>query len=241
MLFGLILLLSACGSPDVSTPAPTPEAINVTYPPALQAWADQLANCAADKPQIALYFIQSETLDTTIRANDIMLKLGQSTPDNSDSFLSQVGWEQVVVVVNTDNQLSQLSTDEVKIIFSGQLAKWGNGSGQPIQVWVSPEGESTRKIFNHVVMLDHSLTTEAMLAPDPAAMLEAISKNIDAIGYLPESLLATVRPSDSSKVKIVQLESSLETELHQPVIAVTQTEPSGLLRSLLVCLQDVTP
>jgi hypothetical protein len=241
LLFGLILLLSACGSPAVSTPAPTPEAINVIYPPVLQAWADKLANCASNNPQIALYFVQSNALGTNNFPNDIVLKLGQDPLENPVAYLSQVGWEQVVVVVNKDNPLSQLSKDELRLVYSGQVSKWENGSDQPIQVWVLPVGESTRTIFDHAVMLNQSLTTEAMLAPDPAAMVEAISKNINAISYLPGSLLTTEGSSYASNVKIVQLEPALETELHQPVIAITQNEPKGLLRNLLVCLQSKTP
>jgi hypothetical protein len=241
MLFGLVLLLSACRNPDVSTPAPTPEAINVTYPSALQAWADKSSNCASNDPQIALYFTQSDTLDTTIHANDIVLELGQTTLDSADSYLSQVGWEQVIVVVNKDNPLSQLSKDELKSIYSGQILNWENGSGQPIQVWVLPEGESTRTIFDDAIIFNQSLTTEAMLAPDPAAMIEAISKNINAIGYLPGSFLTTDDSPDTSNVKIVQLETSLVSELQQPVIAITPNEPTGVLRNLLVCLQGKTP
>lgn len=240
-LFGLLLLLTACGTPDISTPAPTPEAIKVMYPPALQPWANNLANCASDNPQIALYFMQSTALPANILANEIVLEFGQATQDIPASNLFQVGWEQVVVVVNTDNQLSQLSNDELKLIFSGQISKWENGSGQPIQVWVLPEGELTRTIFDKTLMLTQSLTSEAMLAPDPDAMLEAISQDVEAIGYLPGSFLNSGDSTFANKVKILQLEPSLEAELHQPVVAITNSDPEGLLRNLLVCLQGVTP
>jgi phosphate transport system substrate-binding protein len=240
-LIGLVLLVSACGSPDVSTPAPTPIAINVIYPNALQPWADKLAICASDDRQVALYFSQSNAMNTNIHANEIMLELGQTSLDNVDSYLSQVGSEQIAVVVNTDNQLSQLSDDEIKAIFSGQLSKWVIGSNQLIQVWVLPMGDPARMIFDQAVMLNQSLTSDAMLAPDPDALLEAISTQVDSIGYLPGSFLNTMDATTAGKVKIVQLESSLEADLHQPVIAITKSEPKDLLRNLLVCLQTTTP
>jgi len=241
LLFGLVLLLSSCGTPNVSTPAPTPLAIKLFYPAALEAWADKLANCASNNPQVALYFMQSSTLDTNLLTDDIELELVQSTQDIQNSNLFQVGWEQVVVVVNTDNQLPQLSSDVLKSIFSGRASKWENGSNQPIQVWVMPEGEPTRTIFDNIIMSAQSLSSEAMLAPDPGAMLEAISENVDAIGYLPQSFLSTSDSPSTSKVRIIQLEPSLEGRLRQPVIAITQSEPKGLLRELLVCLQLATP
>jgi len=241
LLFGLVVLLSTCGTPDSSTPAPTLEAIKLYYPPALQAWADKLANCAANIPQIALYFMQSTRMDTTVLANDIELEFGQSTQEIPDSNLFQVGWEQVVVVVNTDNQLLQLSNDDLTSIFSGQVAKWEDASDQPIQVWVLPESEPTRTIFDNVVMSIQSLTSESMLAPDPGARLEVISGDADSIGYLPESFLNTSDSTSVSKIRILQLEPSLEAELRQPVIAITHSVPEGLFRELLVCLQQATP
>jgi len=241
LLFGLVLLLSTCGTPDVSTPAPTSLAIKLFYPAALQPWADKLANCATNNPQIALYFMQSSGLDANLLANDIALELGQSTQDIPGTNLFQVGWEQVVVVVNKDNQLAQLSNEDLKSIFSGQVSKWKNASNQPIQVWVMPEGEPTRTIFDNAVMLTQSLSSEAMLAPDPGAMLEAISRDVDSIGYLPQSFLNTSDSTFANKVRILHLEPSLETELHQPVIAFTHSEPKGLIRNILVCLQHETP
>lgn len=241
LFFGLVLFLSACGSPGVSTPSPTPLAIKVIYPAALQPWADKLVNCASNNPLIALYYIQSDTLDTDLLENDIYLGFGETNQDISGFKSFQVGWEQVVVVVNKDNQLSELSINNLKSIFSGQVFKWENASNQPIQVWVMPEGDPIRTIFDSAVMHAQPISSEAMLAPDPGAMLEAISGNIDAIGYLPRSIISSADSAFMSKVKILQLESSLEAELHQPVIAITKNDPEGLLRNLLVCLQSVTP
>jgi phosphate transport system substrate-binding protein len=241
LLLGLVFLLTGCRTPDASTPALTPEAIKVFYPAALQPWADKLANCGSNNPRIALYFIQSDALETNLLVNEIGLELGQSTQDIPDSNLFQVGWEQVVVVVNKDNQLSQLSPDDLKSIFTGQVSNGENASNQAIQVWVLPDGEPTRTIFDNAIMSTQSLSSEALLAPDPTAMLEAISKNVDSIGYLPRSFLNAVDSTFTSKIKILQLESSLEAKLLQPVIAVSHNEPKGLLRNLLVCLQNITP
>lgn len=241
LLFGLIVLLAACGSPEASTPAPTPEAIHVLYPAALKPWADKLAGCASANPMIALYFTQSPTLDTNIFADEVVLELGDPSQKGVTSYLSQVGWEQIVVVVNQGNDLSQLSTSKLQSIYSSQTSIWENGSGKPIQVWVLPNGDPTRTIFDHAVLPSRSLTSEAMLAPDPGAMLEAVSEDANAIGYLPVSVLTSNNQTLDGKVKIIRLDESLVEQLRQPVIAITQREPQGLLRELLVCLQTTAP
>jgi hypothetical protein len=231
------MLLSACGTADMATPAPTSEAIEVLYSPTLQFWADNLAKCASNKPLLALYFIPIDSA-TDLKENDILFDFGQATQDSGKVNLYQVGWDQVVVIVNAGNQRTQFSKDELSLIFSGQLSKWEDGLGQPIQVWILPDGEPARRIFDNAILPSQTLSSEARLAPDPVAMLEAISKNTGAIGYLPESFLSSSASANTSKIKIIRLETSLMAELHQPVIAITQGEPKTLVRNILVCLQD---
>jgi hypothetical protein len=241
LLFGLVLFLSACGMADVSTPAPTPVAIKIIYPPTLLAWADSLASCANKNPHVALYFIQSDAPDADIQPNDIVLEYGNPVIKSDVTYLFQVGWDQVVVLVNQENSLTQLSIDELKSIFSGQALLSENASRQFTQVWVLPEGEPTRRIFDQAVMQEQSLTTEALLAPDPVAMLQAIAQNNKTIGYLPASFLTMNTSSTAGKVKIIQLDSALNAGLRQPVVAITQSEPQGFLRDLLVCLDANSP
>jgi hypothetical protein len=233
----LAMSLSACGTAELATPAPTSEAIQVFYPSSFQFWANSIANCAANNPLIALYFLPAYST-SDIHENDIILDIGQATRDNGKTFLSQVGWDQVVVLVNTANPAAQLSKDELNLIFSGQVTKWKQRPEQPIQVWVLPDGEPARRIFDDAILSSQGLNSEAHLAPDVDTMLEVISQNTDAIGYLPESFLNSSDSTITSKVKIILLESSLEAELHQPVIAITKGEPTGLLRNVLVCLQN---
>ena len=241
LLFVLMLFLVSCGSPELSTPAPTQEAISVFFPPALKPWADKISGCASSNPLVGLYFIQSPTLDANINNNEISFYLGEPTQINSPSYLSQMGWEQIMVIVNQDKNLSQLSIREIQSVYSGQSSNWDNDVGQPIQVWVLPYGDPVRMLFDRAVLQSSRLTSEAMLAPDPEAMLEAIASDANAIGYLPGSALSSIDPSLVAEIKVIQLEQSLQDELHPPVIAITQNEPEGLVRELLLCVQATPP
>jgi hypothetical protein len=238
---GLILMLAACGVPEESTPAPTPEAIQIIYPATLKPWADKFASCASTNLLVALYFYQSPRVDSNIISNNVVLELGEPTPKEGASYLSQIGVEQIGVIVNQENQLSQLSSNTLKSIFSGQKQSWESAPDQWIQVWVLPNGDPVRKYFDSAVLHSSPLTSEALLAPDPEAMLEAISRDKNGIGYLPGSFLNSSDPSLVSKVKNIKVDNTLQKELEQPIVAMTQTEPSGLLRELLVCVQAAAP
>lgn len=237
----LALLLTACGMPQSATPAPTPEAINLLFPLALQSWADELSGCANSDPLIGLYFMPLSGPKSDLQANEIMLELGDPSPQAGSLDLSQVGWEQLVVVVNQGNELSQLTDTELRAIFSGRTTKWNNAAGQLIQVWVLPDGDPLRIIFDQAILPSQLLAPEARLAPDPNAMLEAISKDTAAIGYLPESIITTGESVQAAKVKVIQLDEKLAGEFHLPVITATLSEPQGLMRELLACLTANQP
>ncbi len=236
----LLFLLSACGIPESATPAPTLQAINLVFPVALQPWADKLGVCASGNPGVGLYFMPSESSQSSLQSNDIALTLGEPSTHNGSIAYSQVGWEQVVVIANRENNIAQLTLAELRSIFSGQMATWDFGAKQPIQVWLFADGDPVRIVFDNTVMTGHSITTEAMLAPDQGAMLEAIANHVSAIGYTTESYLATAAKAESAKVKILPLADAPEG-FHQPVVAITAGEPQGLVRDLLVCLQDNNP
>ncbi|OGO30923.1 MAG: hypothetical protein A2136_01315 [Chloroflexi bacterium RBG_16_54_11] len=240
-LIWMVFLISACGVPEVATIAPTPEAIHVSYPQALQAWADRFSNCASSDPLVALYYNQSPSLDRHIFSNEVVLILGEPEQTGPASYLAEIGREQLAVIVNAENAESQFSSEQLRSIFSGRVLNWESDLDKPIQVWVFPDGDPARGIFDRVVIPSGSITSQAMLAPDPGVMLEAIAGDADAIGYLPASILASGNPTLVGNVKVIQVDESLELELDQPVIAVTTNEPQGLLRSMLVCLQAPSP
>jgi hypothetical protein len=241
VLSSLILLLAACGAPSIATSAPTPQAIDLTFPADLQPWADKLSVCASNNPLIALYFNPSTPSEGGSLPNDIVLELGQPAQGNNSTYLSQVGRDKIDVIVNRENPVLQLSTGELRSIFSGQQTTWNNASAQPIQVWVLPEGDPVREIFDQATLQTLPLSFDAMLAPDPTAMLEAISQDVNSIGYLPASFLYSTGSVDPGVVQIVELDQSLESAFDQPVVALTAGEPQGLLRSLLICLESNTP
>jgi hypothetical protein len=233
----VIYILSACTFAEFATPAPTQEAIRVFYPPTMQFWADSLSNCASNDPQIGLYFFPIYT-PSNITEQDILLSLDPDAEAADHAYLSQVGWDQLVVIVNVSNPTSQLSQEGIEQIYSGEVSMWMEDQTLAIQVWVLPGDDPSALLFNNIFMAGHPLTSEAHLAPDTDAMIEAISQNQGAIGFLPKTILNSVETAQTKDLKIVRLPVSLNTELHLPVVAITQTEPTGFLRELLVCLQN---
>ncbi len=241
LLLGMVVILAACGSPVTATPAPTPQAIKITYPTGLQKWVDNLANCAVDDPRVALYVNRSNQWNGDLSRSEVALEFALSNADYAGFYLTQLGYEQLQVVSNQENPLSELTGSQLTAIFSGQVEKWPGATGRAIQVWVLPKDDPLRTIFDQAVLHGKPASSNAMLAPDSTAMLEAISSDPDSIGYLPASWIDSGNSDLITNVKIFRLDDSLANQLHQPVIAVTHEEPVGLLRELLVCLVSNAP
>jgi hypothetical protein len=239
MLVSLVLLLSACGTPELATPLPTPESIRVVYPLALEPWADGIAGCANGNPIVAVYYLQASNQNMNeIAANEIVLALGEPLDLPSNGYLSQVGRERIVVIVNQENETNRLSSSQLLSIYSGELSRWGEWNGKSIKVWVLPAMDPVRATFDQIVLSLTALTTHAMLAPHPAAMLEAVADEPEAIGYLPVSFLSSADTNLLTRVKTVQLDAGYSDKWEQPVIAITHGEPQGQMRELLVCLSQ---
>jgi hypothetical protein len=106
-----------------------------------------------------------------------------------------------------------------------------NGLNSSYQVWTYGEGNELRMIFDPIVLGGSRITPYAVLAPNPAAMIEAIQSDPSAIGYIPQSWL----PVD---MNIIQIERELQNGLSYPILALTQGEPDDQAALLIECLQQ---
>ncbi|MDW8395909.1 MAG: substrate-binding domain-containing protein [Anaerolineae bacterium] len=125
-------------------------------------------------------------------------------------WLADLAMDGIAVVVNRQNPVSELAVSDVRAIFAGERNAWADygapGLGD-IKVAVRDSGDTTRTLFDSVVMGDLRLTLEAVIMPTPETMLSYIALNPGAIGYAPAAFLAQ---SDLS-VKPLALNGKLPT------------------------------
>ncbi len=93
----------------------------------------------------------------------------------------------IAVVVNTANQVSELTMDQVKKIFTGEIKDWSKvgGSKGPITVVVREEGSGTRGAFEEIVLdKDGKLVASAIVQNSTGAVKTAVTKDSNAIGFI---------------------------------------------------------
>ncbi len=172
------------------------------------------------------------------QSSDIWIRLG--APSDLRNFAVPLSEEEILVIVNPDNPVSDLSIPTLQKLYSGRVRSWSevsavseNGLG-PVEVWTYSDDSEIRMIFDASVGADQeALTGRARLAPDPAAMLEGVSSNPGAIGILPAAWL-------TEEVRAIRLSQTLRASLRQPVVAFSSGQPGGALKSLLLCMQEGT-
>jgi hypothetical protein len=230
MVLALVVLIS-CASPVSPEPQPTPDLVTVAIDPAVLHLGEALQLCSDASSTFTVTLQEINPAIQDWGSYDLNIRLGE--PEELPGFAALLGVEQVVIVVHTNNPVDALSEEVIKGIFSGRITRWNeiSGASQPIQVWTYPEEEQVNRIFDSTIMAGGAITSHALLAPNAAAMLEAISGDPNAIGYLPRAWI-------QDSVRVVELVPQLMQKLRLPVLALADNELAEAPRQLLYCLQQ---
>lgn len=158
---------------------------------------------------------QSVILNFTADAPQITLRLGSL--DGWAGPVFQVGTEEIVVAANLQNPLGNLTLEQAQMLFAGQ----GNPS---TQVWGYASAEEPQRLFEQAVMNGRSVTSFARLAVSPLSMVEALSADPNAVGILPRRWM-------TEGLRELFVAATV------PVLALTSSEPEGVVRELIACMQ----
>ena len=94
----------------------------------------------------------------------------------------------IAVIVNSENQVSDLSLEQIKNIYTGAISDWSQVSGGEkrgrIAVISREEGSGTRGAFEELVGFQGKLLAGATESTSTEAIKAGIVGNPDAIGYI---------------------------------------------------------
>lgn len=230
-----LLFLTSCGIPPLATPPSTPILVNVVIPPSLRPYGEALHTCVETLPNLNISINEVLLSSSDIQVSDLVFTLGVP-PKNVLAY--PIIEESIVLIVNTTNPVLSISSGDLQKLLIGQITDWVElgGTRQSVQVWVLPEGDEVRKSFDKVIFPGENLSANALIAPNPQAMLEAINDDPLAIGYIPQIWLN--QAGETQSIRVLSIETKLAERLRQPVLALALAGPNGLLRQLLFCLQS---
>jgi phosphate transport system substrate-binding protein len=166
-----------------------------------------------------------------------------SKPKDSDAqglVQTQIAKDGIVVVVNNDNNVSALTVNQTKDIFSGNITDWSKvgGSSGTISVITREDGSGTRDGFQNIVMGGKNgtkIVSDAIVQSSTEAVLQAVKGNPNAVGYISLASLS----SDVKAVTINGVAPSEQTvsddtyKIVRPFIFLTKGEPTGIVKDFI--------
>lgn len=109
----------------------------------------------------------------------------------------------VTIFVHKSNPVTNLTSDQAKKIFAGQITNWKEvgGADQPILLVLDSPKSQHRKHFTKAIMGDTPMSTKAFTVPKPPQSVSKVASFPPAIAYMS---MGTVKRND--KVKALSLD-----------------------------------
>ncbi|HML04552.1 MAG TPA: phosphate ABC transporter substrate-binding protein [Methanobacterium sp.] len=221
--------------------------INIAGSTSVQPVAEKLAQAYMQKNPGVKINVQGGGTSVGIKsAQDGTAQIGtaSSKPSENDSqglVQTQIAKDGIVIVVNNNNSLSQLTLDQAKNIFSGNVTQWTQitgASGSKIDVITREDGSGTRDGFQNIVMGGKNGTPilkTAVVQSSTEAIAQAVKGDPNAVGYIS---LASVN-GDVKAIKINGVAPSAQTvsdgtyKITRPFIFLTKGQPTGQVKAFI--------
>lgn len=148
-----------------------------------------------------------------------------------------IGKEGMVVAVNKENVVSDLTLTQIKDIFSGKITNWKDvgGANQQINVIIREEGSGTRTAFEEIVMGEDSIRSDSIVQSSTEMVKQAVIQDPNAVGVVSFAFLGD--EVQALKVEgVAPSEQTIALELYplqRPFIFLVKGEPDGALLEFL--------
>ena len=149
----------------------------------------------------------------------------------------ELGKEGIVVGVNNGNNISDLSSDQIRDIFNGNITNWEEvgGKNQEIHVITREEGSGTRDAFTSLIMDKSDIMSSAIVQSSTESVKQAVSTDPGAIGYMSFAHMS----NDVKSLSVDGVQPSEETisngdyELQRPFLFLIKGKPTGEVNKFL--------
>jgi phosphate transport system substrate-binding protein len=97
-----------------------------------------------------------------------------------------VAYDCIVPVVHSSNPVKDLSLDQLKAIYTGAVRNWKDLGGENREIVIVSRDTSsgTYEVWDELVLKKERVTPRALLQASNGAVVQAVSKNPNALGYV---------------------------------------------------------
>ncbi|WP_447598049.1 substrate-binding domain-containing protein [Nitrospira sp. Nam80] len=190
--------------------------------------------------------------DRNVKAAELVLAgaADLAVSDHSAPSLreTQIAWDGIAVIVNFANPIREITSRQLRDLFTGRLARWSDLGGSPAKVEVlerPPEDNIKAGFESSLDIADRVFTPAAVVRSDQKA-LRAVSGNTSAVTYL--SLSAALKAQeDGIPIQILTVdtvEPGLPTvkdgsyTLRRPLYLLSREQPGPIVEAFLTFAQS---
>lgn len=97
-----------------------------------------------------------------------------------------VAYDGLAIIVHPANPVDNLSLEQVRSIFAGEITNWKvlNGNDKAITVVVREEGSGTRGAFQEMVMGSRRISKRLAVEDSNGVVREIVSRDSNSIGFI---------------------------------------------------------
>jgi len=240
-----VAALAQASTPTQPVAADSTTLVKVAFTPSMSILGSSFSDCADQQAAFNMVVQEVPTSGIDAASADVILRMGIPASLSLPSY--SLGNEPLVFIVNQSNPLKKLTLDQLQQILSARMTSWDTlqqscadcfsgllpdeVKNAPVALHFYAADEDIQQAMESAVMSGVlPASSQALLIPDPAAMILSIKNNPTAIGFVPAAAgLTGVNP-----VTISDLDASALT---LPILAITQTSAQGPIQSWLACVQ----
>jgi len=159
------------------------------------------------------------------------------TPQEQDLLSFPIAYDAIAVIVHPGNPLRNLTLDQIRKIFSGQVRRWEEIGGRSAAITLvsREEGSGTREAFQHLLMGKVEISLRALVQDSNGAIRQVVADDPNAVGYISLGLV-------NEKVKAVRIEGVEATienirlknyKVVRPFLFVFKSEPRETAKRFL--------
>lgn len=182
-------------------------------------------------------------LDVRRGLADVGMISREPLPDETDLVAHTIARDGLALIVGADNPVSELTTDQIREIFTGGVRNWSEVGGDDRRIIVVSKGEgrATSEVLNEFLGLTADQIRGDVIAAENAQMIKTVSVTPGSIGYVSIGA-ALVDIEFGVPISMIGLGSAPPTdaavadgsyEAVRPLDLVTLGEPEGAVRDFV--------
>jgi phosphate transport system substrate-binding protein len=219
----------------------------------VQPLAERLADSFMDKNPHVNVIIQGGGSSVGIKAAyegivDIGASSRELTPDDPPVEKFLLAKDGIAVIVNPANPIDNLSIEQVRNVFSGNISNWNEvgGADHEIHLVAREEGSGTRTAFHDMVMTDEDgsedrVSRRAILQSSNGSIIQVVRSDPNAAGFISFGYLTEIVKAISINGSAPAKENAKNGDypIVRPLYFVTGNQPVGIVKTFIdYCFEE---